>query len=602
MGDIPPDGNTSREDKLFGQIAVQRHFVAPQHVREGLTELARRSKRKKGLRLAEVLIKHGYLTKGQAETIDGFVEKKLGPDRVGRYELIEKIGEGGMGTVFKARDGSSGRIVALKILPPKLAEDKIFMGRFQREAIAVTRLDHPNIVRGLDVGTADNAHYIAMEFIDGVDCDKLLARRSRIPEREAANIAMQVARALEYAGSRRLVHRDIKPANILVMRDGTAKLTDLGLAKSTSATATKLTQTGITMGTPHYISPEQAMGASDLDVRSDIYSLGATLYQLVTGRVPFEGSSPAIIVAKHLTEELPNPKDVVPELSEGIVLILERMLAKKREDRYADPAELVRDLQQVVRGATPNIQPLESGRSTIMKAAQFREAAERLAQKRRDRMGRRGPALVVLGVLLGLGIAVTVVVLIIRSQDGMFEKIRNRVTNGLGGSDDGPAEPSWEKLLDGKGLSGWRIGGVRGWAFRDGFIEGRDPGSGLIESPGALSDYQLEAEVATSKGARAWLVLGKRPATDRGGCRIPLPALGESKWIRIAVRIEAGKVTAAADGAALGRARGAAAPKGVIAFAVEKGIVRFRDVRVRALAGKPAAEPAAEPVAEPAAK
>ncbi|MHC5054228.1 MAG: protein kinase domain-containing protein [Planctomycetota bacterium] len=588
MGDAPPDVDIGRADKLFGQIAVQRHFVAPQHVREGLSELAKKSKRKKGLRLADVLIKRGYLTKGQAETIDGFVEKKLGPDRVGRYELIEKIGEGGMGTVFKARDGSSGRVVALKVLPPKLAEDKIFMGRFQREAIAVTRLDHPNIVRGLDVGTADDAHYIAMEFIDGVDCDKMLARRSRLPEREAANIAMQVAKALEYAGSRRLVHRDIKPANILVMRDGTAKLTDLGLAKSTSATATKLTQTGITMGTPHYISPEQAMGSSDLDVRSDIYSLGATLYQLVTGRVPFEGSSPAIIVAKHLTEELPNPRDLVAELSEGIVLVLEKMLAKKREDRYADPADLVRDLQKVIRGVTPHVEALEAGRSTIMKAAEFREAAERLAKKRRDRMGRRGPALVVLGILLGLGIAVTVVVLIIKSQDGMFEQIRDEVTNRLGGdgvaedgSPPGPTAPAWTPLLDGKGLSGWRISGARGWAFRGDFIEGRDPGSGQIESPKAFGDYSLQAEVAASKGARAWIVLGKRPATERGGYRIPLPALGEDRWVRIAIRIDGGKVVAAADGAALGRARGSAAPEGVIAFAADRGTVRFRNVRVQ---------------------
>jgi len=592
MGEGAPDVDTDREARLFGQIAVQRHFVAPQHVREGLSELARKSKRNKGLRLADVLIKHGYLTKGQAETIDGFVKKKLGPDRVGRYELIQKIGEGGMGTVFKARDGDSGRVVALKILPAKLAQDKIFMGRFQREAIAVTRLDHPNIVRGLDVGTADDSHYIAMEFIDGIDCDRMLARRSRIPEREAANIAVQVARALEYAGSRRLVHRDIKPANILVTKDGTAKLTDLGLAKSTSATATKLTQTGITMGTPHYISPEQAMGSSDLDVRSDIYSLGATLYQLLTGRVPFEGSSPAIIVAKHLTEELPNPKDLVPELSDGIVLVLERMLAKKREDRYADPGDLVRDLEEVVGGRTPRLKALESGRSTLMKAAKFREAAARLAKKRRDRMGRRGPALVVLGILLGLGIAVTVVVLVIKSKEGMFEQIRDTVTNGLGGdSSDKGASPGgeWTPLLDGRGLSGWRIGGARGWAFRDGFIEGRDPGPGQIETQKSYGDYALQAEIAASTDARAWLVLGKVPAAERGGHRIPLPALGEDKWVRVAARIDGGEVAAAAEGAALGRAAGRAAPEGVIAFAAEKGTVRFRNVSVRSIVAKPAA-------------
>jgi serine/threonine-protein kinase len=569
--------------------------VAPQHVREGLAELARKSARSKGLRLADVLIKRGYLTKGQAETIDGFVKKKLGPDKIGRYELIEKIGEGGMGTVFKARDDASGRIVALKILSAKLAEDKIFMGRFQREAIAVTRLDHPNIVRGLDVGTADGAHYIAMEFIDGIDCDKLLARRSRIPEREAANIALQVAMALDYAGSRRLVHRDIKPANILVTKDGTAKLTDLGLAKSTSATATKLTQTGITMGTPHYISPEQAMGASDLDVRSDIYSLGATLYQFVTGRVPFEGSSPAIIVAKHLTEELSNPKDLVPELSDGIVLILERMLAKKREDRYAEASDLVRDLQDIVDGKTPHIKALESGRSTIMKAAKFREAAERLAKRRRDRIDRRGPALVILGILLGLGIAVTVAVLYIKSNSDIVGNHGGdgaRTPSGNGAAQDGgqPIPPApmaaWTPLLDGRGLSGWRSSGPRGWAFRNGCIEGKGPLAGLIESPGTFCDYHLETEVAVSKDARAWIVLGKRASAERGGRRIPLPALGENKWVRLAVRIEGGKVAAAADGAALGRARGVVAPEGVIAFAADKGTLRFRNVRVRLIIAK----------------
>ncbi len=600
MGETPQDIDTAREDKLFGQIAVQRHFVAPQHVREGLSELARKSSASKGLRLADVLVKRGYLTRGQAQTIEGFVKKKLGPDRMGRYELIEKIGEGGMGTVYKARDGSSGRIVALKVLPSKLAEDKTFMGRFQREAIAVTRLDHPNIVRGLDVGMADDSHYIAMEFIDGLDCDKMLARRSRVPEAEAANIAMQVAKALEYAGSRRLVHRDIKPANILVMRDGTAKLTDLGLAKSTSATATKLTQAGITMGTPHYISPEQAMGASDLDVRSDIYSLGATLYQLVTGRVPFEGSSPAIIVAKHLTEELPNPKDLVPELSDGIVAVLEKMLAKKREDRYTDPGDLVRDLEEVARGGTPNVETLESGRSTIMKAAQFRAAAERLAKKRRDRAGRRGPALVVVGVLMGLSIAVAVAVIVLKSRPGIREQIRDGLENirGAGqGSEEGgapdaprPPAPAWKSLLDGKGLSGWRSSGARGWAFRDGYIEGRDPGAGQIESPGTLKDYRLEAEAATSRGAEVWLVLGKLRASERGGCRVPLPALGEDRWVRVEATVSGGKVAIAADGKALTEMRGRPSPEGVVAFAATKGTVRFRNVRVQPIAPRPPGE------------
>jgi serine/threonine-protein kinase len=582
MAKPPADFEPSRTDKLFSQMAVSRHFVAPHHVRECMTEFARRAKRNKKLRFADVLVKRGYITKSQRETIEGLVDKELGPDSVGRYELVQKIGEGGMGTVYKARDSSSGRVVALKVLPGKLAEDRVFMGRFQREAIAVT-----------------------MEFIDGIDCDKMLARRGRVPEKEAAQIGAQVASALAYAQTKRLVHRDIKPANILVMKDGMAKLTDLGLAKSTSATAAKLTQAGITMGTPHYISPEQAMGSSDLDTRSDMYSLGATLYQLVTGRVPFEGSSPAIIVAKHLTEELENPKDLVPELSEGMTLVLEKMLAKDREDRYGDPGELVRDLEKVAEGRQPSLEALAPGRSSIMKSAEIREAADRLAKKRRARLRRRGPVALIVGVALGLGIAITVVVLLIKMKVGDVDDLSQKFQDAKDAVKEkiAPIRPSrkeeWKALFDGKSLAGWQSSGGRGWGVKEGAIESGDSGAGRLETVSVHRDYRLRAEFRGSFGVLAWIVFGKPPQAQGGGARVRLESRGPEKWVQIEATVKGSKIKVRLDGKPPAPELTAAADEGVIAFEAKSGTLSIRNVRFLPLPKKPAGEPAREPAKIP---
>jgi serine/threonine-protein kinase len=583
MGEASPGFQLKHADVVFGQVAVARHFCAPHHIRECTAELGRRQSKDPDLVLADLLVRRGYLTRSQRETIERIAVKQIGPEAIGRYELIAKIGEGGMGTVYKARDRSTGRVVALKVLPQNFAQDKVFMGRFQREALAVTRLEHKNIVRGIDVGAADGSQYIAMEFIEGVDCDKMLSRRGRIPEKEAVRIASQVARALSYAHSKRLVHRDIKPGNIIVASDGTAKLTDLGLAKSTSATAAKLTQTGITMGTPHYISPEQAMGSRDLDIRSDIYSLGATLYHLVAGRVPFEGSSPAVIVAKHLTEELENPKDIVPELSDGLVMILEKMLAKDRDDRYSDPDQLASDLEKVAEDKQPSLEGLAPGRSAIMKAAEFRKAAERVQERRRQRFSsRRIPAALIVGVMLGLGIAVGVVVLIVRSRPDVYEKIRNAAEAVAGKTGQENAPEGWASLFDGKGLAGWNMFGARGWRVADGVIHSPDPGSGRIETTQVFRDYRFCVEVAGAEGTEAWLVLRKPPLQPAGGCRVPLPASGRDKWVPVEVTATGPQVTVIIGGKFLRPATRRMAETGVMAFEVNSGELRLRGIRVQA--------------------
>jgi serine/threonine-protein kinase len=253
-----------------------------------------------------------------------------------------------MGAVYQAVQLSLDRVVAIKILTPALAQNPRYAKRFEREALASSKLNHPNIVSAIDVGEENGLRYLVMEFVPGNNVAQLLAG-GPIEEHKAVGVAIQVARALDHAHRSEIVHRDIKPANILVTADGVAKLGDLGLAKNMEADASQ-TEEGMAMGTPFYVSPEQARGERRIDIRSDIYSLGATLYHMVTGRVPFPGPNPAVVMTRHLNDPLEPPDDVNPRLSRGISQIIERMMAKERESRYQTPAELITDLQAWLEG------------------------------------------------------------------------------------------------------------------------------------------------------------------------------------------------------------------------------------------------------------
>ncbi|MFC1672310.1 serine/threonine-protein kinase, partial [Planctomycetota bacterium] len=268
------------------------------------------------------------------------------------YELRSMIGKGGMGAVYLATQVSMDRDVALKVLLPALAKDRDFVARFVREARAAGKLQHVNIVRGIDVGESKGYYYFAMEYIEGATVSGILKQRGKIPEANALGITLHIARALEHAWNHQIVHRDVKPSNILIAKDGTAKLMDLGLAKSTREDIA-VTVTGVALGTPHYISPEQARGERDLDTRADIYSLGATLYHMVTGVVPFDGDTAAVVMTKHLTEQLPSPRSKNPDLSPGMCRLIEKMMAKDAADRYASPTELIQDISKVARGGVP---------------------------------------------------------------------------------------------------------------------------------------------------------------------------------------------------------------------------------------------------------
>lgn len=298
--------------------------------------------------LADILVEKGYLEEEQRETLRREDRRFQGHEQIGGYKLLEVLGGGAMGSVYRARQLSLDRDVAIKVLAPDLAEDPAYVERFLREAKAVARLNHSNIISGIDVGDADGVKYFVMEYVDGSTVAALLRRGGAMDEERSLLVAQQMARALDHAYKNGLVHRDLKPENILITRDGIAKLCDLGLAKlEDHASATG--ETVHRMGTPDYISPEQARGEPDVDIRSDLYSLGATLYHMLLGVPPFSGPTAAAVMAKHLTEQVRAPRQVDPTISALGEVILLRLLQKRREDRYQTPAELLQKLDEAIR-------------------------------------------------------------------------------------------------------------------------------------------------------------------------------------------------------------------------------------------------------------
>lgn len=403
----------TQADVQFAQTAVKLKLLTVEKAKEALQALKAAEALGVSAPMAQVLVNKGFLTAEQvgqvkaALGLDDASQKKI--SKIGNYEILSKLGQGGMGAVFKAKHASTGKIVALKVLPPRLAKDPAFVVRFQREAEAAGKLHHPNIVQGIEVGQSpEGYHYLVMEFVDGRSVQKILREKGFLPEAEALNLALQVAKALDHAAQSRIVHRDIKPDNILVTADGVAKLSDLGLAKD--VVDTSLTVTGAALGTPLYMSPEQARGERTVDTRSDIYSLGATLYHMVTGEPPFQGETAAVIITKHLESRVPSPKEKRPELSDGICLIIEKMLAKNQADRYQTPAELIADIELVLAGKEPKSKRLEAGQSSI----KMIPIKERLAQRQAEQKKKLIP------VAIGAGaaaLAVLVIVIALSSKE-----------------------------------------------------------------------------------------------------------------------------------------------------------------------------------------
>lgn len=266
---------------------------------------------------------------------------KLGP-----YEVQKKLGSGGMGTVYLGIDHRLRRKVALKVLTPEKAENQTLLKRFRAEAANAAQLRHENVVAIYDAGEDQGYNYITMEFIDGTDVQRLLDVRGRIPVRRSLEIVKQVTLALQHAEKSRIVHRDIKPANILITREGVVKLADLGLARSIEdALEAGITRAGMTVGTVDYMSPEQAQDSKSADARSDIYSLGCTWYQMLTGKPPFPEGNLTNKLRDHAHTKRPNPRDLNPDVPEGMVAVIQRMMAIKPRERYQSPTELLKELE-----------------------------------------------------------------------------------------------------------------------------------------------------------------------------------------------------------------------------------------------------------------
>ena len=254
-----------------------------------------------------------------------------------------------MGGVFKGQHIALDIPVAVKVLHAHLADkDPIFVKRFIREARSAAKMQHPNIVGVMNVGLEDGHHYLIMPYVDGGNAASMLARIGRFPVDKVLQIAFEITRALSVAEENNILHRDIKPANILFTKKGEATLADLGLAKNyLDSQDSGITQTGIACGTPLYFSPEQAKGARNLDIRSDFYSLGITLYHLLAGSPPFHGESAYVIFQKHVHEPLPPFKDVDPPVPDSVFKLLQKMTAKNRDERFANTQELLEALERI---------------------------------------------------------------------------------------------------------------------------------------------------------------------------------------------------------------------------------------------------------------
>src|SRR5579884_3834814 len=269
----------------------------------------------------------------------------LGTSLNGRYRLEARIASGGMSTVYRALDETLERQVAIKLMNREVASDSAQLERFRREARAVAQLSHPHIVAVIDTGEDDGRPYIVFEYVEGETLKDRIRRLGRLPIAEAVAYAIEIARALGAAHARHIVHRDVKPQNVLIDEEGSAKVTDFGIARTLDEDG--LTADGRVLGTTDYVSPEQALG-QQVTGQSDLYSLGIVLYEMLSGEVPFKGDSQVAVAMKHVREPLPDVQRMRPEVSAALASVVDRATAKRPEERYRDDAELIADLEDAL--------------------------------------------------------------------------------------------------------------------------------------------------------------------------------------------------------------------------------------------------------------
>jgi len=369
---VPPDAtNTVRDaeqalqqaapegtnvDTLVGRLVIEQGLATEDEVSQALDRVrSLREQQQSHLSLAEVLVDADYVTKRQIARLRQIIEAERSGQKIPGHKILGKLGAGAMATVYKAKQLSLDRMVAIKVLPPKFKDNPQFIERFYAEGRAAAQLNHPNIVQAFDVGRSGDLYYFVMEYVDGRTVYDDIVKHKRYSEAEALDIIIQITEALEHAHGKGLIHRDVKPKNVMITREGVAKLADMGLARAISDKEAAEAEAGKAFGTPYYISPEQIRGEKDIGPPADIYSLGATLYHMVTGNVPFDGKNPSAVMHKHLKSELVAPDHVNPKLGAGISEVIEMMMAKNPARRYRSCADLLLDLRQVRKGESPTI-------------------------------------------------------------------------------------------------------------------------------------------------------------------------------------------------------------------------------------------------------
>ncbi len=303
--------------------------------------------------LAQVLVHKEFVTKRQIARLRNAIEAERSGSSISGYRILGKLGAGAMATVYKAKQVSLDRMVAIKKLPKKFSQNPQFIERFFAEGRAAASLNHPNIVQAFDVGNEGDMYYFVMEYVEGRSVHEDIVKHKRFKEDNAIDIGIQVAEALEHAHDRGLIHRDVKPKNIMITKEDVVKLADMGLARAMSDVEAAEAEAGRAFGTPYYISPEQIRGDKDIGPPADIYSLGVTLYHMVTGNVPFEGKNPSSVMHKHLKNELIPPDHVNPKLGAGISEVIEMMMAKRVKNRYQNCSDLLIDLRAIKNGESP---------------------------------------------------------------------------------------------------------------------------------------------------------------------------------------------------------------------------------------------------------
>jgi serine/threonine-protein kinase len=399
-------GNTNI-DTIIGRIVVDQGLCTPEEVQECFEAHRSAVDDPSGASLAQLLVHRRFLTERQLRRVREAAEAEKSGQQIPGYKILGKLGAGAMATVYKAKQLSLDRLVAIKVLPKKYTSSAQFIERFYAEGRAAAQLNHPNIVAAFDVGKAGEYHYFVMEYVDGRTVYDDIVKHKRYPEKDAIDVVIQIAEALQHAHDRGLIHRDVKPKNIMIAKEGVAKLADMGLARAISDKEAAEAEQGKAFGTPYYISPEQIRGELKVGPPADIYSLGATLYHMVVGAVPFDGKNPSAVMHQHLKGELRSPDHVNPKLTAGISEVIEMMMAKDPRNRYQSCSDVLIDLRAVRAGKTPPLAHRDLGGSDLSTLSKAEAAAPvEIVEDTSASSSRRG---------ISVGLFVTMCVLLVAS-------------------------------------------------------------------------------------------------------------------------------------------------------------------------------------------